>query len=70
MRLYKGTLNYMCRPTGKTIFTNAIDKADAERIMKNNIDTRTHTVTDVKEADILEMDLKSIPIGFIHPMAK
>lgn len=70
MKLYKGNLMYIGRATGKQLFTRAVDLKDAERIMMNNLDTRTDTVADIQEADISEMNMKSIPIGFIHPLAK
>lgn len=52
------------------MFVNAVDVSDAERIMNNNIDTQNYSITDIKEADMSEMDLNSIPIGFIHPLLK
>lgn len=70
MRLYKGDLVNESRYfTGKRVFVNAVNEKDAERIINNNLDTRFYNVTDIKEADIIEMDEKSIPIGFRHPLA-
>lgn len=48
----------------------AEDEKDAERIMNNNLDTRQLKVSDVVKADMLEIDEKSITIGFRHPMAR
>ena len=72
MRLYKGNLKNKISnsPTGKLLFVMAEDEKDAERIMNNNLDTRQLRISDVVKADMLEIDEKSITIGFRHPMVR
>ena len=71
MKLYKGNIKSI--PSNvvldKTMFCRAEDEKDAERIMNHNLNTRYYSVVDIKEADMTEMDEKSIPIGFRHPLA-